>query len=1343
MAAQSLIDGQCDLALAGGVSIGFPQKVGYLYSEGMIFSPDGHCRPFDARAKGIRGASGAGIVVLKRLADALRDRDSIRAVIRGGATNNDGAGKIGFTAPSIDGQAEAIQMAHVRAGVDPGTITFIEAHGTGTPLGDPIEIAALSQVFRAGTARRGYCGIGSVKSNIGHLDVAAGVAGLIKTILSLQHRMLPASLNFQELNPEIDFSDSPFFVCNRLAEWKSDGTPRRAGVSSFGIGGTNAHVVLEEAPPRAPSVVGRSAQLLVLSARSEAALSTACENLAQHLQQHPEASIGDVAATLQFGRKRFDHRRTVVCHTAEGAIAGLRRRSAAQAASRTSPQRAPVVFLFSGQGSQYAGMGGELYRTDPTFREELDRCADGLTARLGTDIRPLILTRGAEGVESSIDQTRLAQPSLFAVEYALARTWMRWGVQPSAMLGHSIGAFAAACIAGVMSLEDGLTLVAERGRLMQLQPRGSMLAVPLARAELMPLLDRELSLAAVNAPRLCVVSGPTAAIEGFSTRLAGQGIECRPLHTSHAFHSAMMDPALAPFTAACDGIQMNAPQIPFVSDLTGTWVDPVEVTRPEYWARHLRSTIRFADGLLEIDKTPGVILLEVGPGKTLATLARQTLGASGGRRILSSLPHPAEPAPHYEVMLESLGQLWCAGVEIDWNGLHRGESPMRQSLPTYPFERKRYFVEPTHDAGRGPAPRPARAELSDWFLIPSWKRGRSSTDSGRVLPPSDGALWLIFRDTAGVGNAMAERLGAAGHQCATVEPGPEYAARAGHYAVRPGVQEDYDQVIADLAARNSPPARIVHLWSVTNTQCDPTPEEAKERGYTSLICLARALGRANIDAAVALSVVSNGIQRVLGEEPIQPDKALVLGPCRTLPHELPTVVCQSIDITLASDRDDLVRNLLYDAGPGAQAGLFAYRAGYRWSEAFESISLGRPDGSPSRLRPGGVYVITGGLGALGIVVARFLADTVGAKLVLTSRSGLPPRTEWVRALAEDRGDSPTARRIRAVQELEALGAEVLVVEADAGDRGAMERAATASRARFGTIHGVFHAAGMPGGTVLLLHSKEDAEAVLAPKVQGTRIADSVFAGPDLDFLILFSSIAALRGFVGSTDYTAANSFLDAYANTKAGSGRRPTVLSINWDSWSEVGMAVDFAFVRKDVGTEQASTDLLADSIGPKDGIEVLRRLLTTDLSQVAVIPRGQARLAELFAAKPLSLADHSGGITNQATPAISHYARPEMEQEFVAAETDTEKLVAGFWCDLLGLAQVGIDDNFFALGGHSLVAVSLLVRIERECQVRLPLRTIFEAPTVRELAQRVEAVVWATTSAASASVAGHEKILI
>ncbi|GJL50632.1 MAG: hypothetical protein NPIRA01_18590 [Nitrospirales bacterium] len=711
-ACQSLLHYESDLTLAGGVCVTFPQERGYFHQEGGMLSPDGSCRPFDAKAHGTVFSSGIGVVVLRRLEDALADGDQIEAVIKGFALNNDGSNKVSFGAPSVDGQAEVIARAQALAGIHPETISYIEAHGTGTPLGDPIEIAGLTKAFRAKTRGTQFCGIGSVKSNIGHLDSAAGVAGLIKTVLALKHRKLPPNLHYQNPNPQIDFPKSPFYVVDTLREWKAGNTPRRAGVSSFGVGGTNAHVVLEEAPSSRQSSQTRPFQLLLISAKTETALDISTKRLARFLKEEPAVNLGDVAFSLQNGRTDFQHRRFLVCGDAKEGSDLLETAQGKHVVTRSVRGSDPsIVFMFPGQGAQHVHMGHDLYKHEPVFRENLDRCTEILRMHLDLDLRSLLFPSENTVDEAThyLKQTVYTQPALFAIEYALAQVWLNWGIKPEAMIGHSVGEYVAACLAGVFSLEDALQLLACRAKLMHGQPAGGMLAVRLSQEQVESYLDEEISLAVLNSPMLSVLSGPTERIDDLHAQLEERGITASRLHTSHAYHSKMMDPIVGPFADTVKHIRRHCPTIPIISSLTGSWITNEHVQDPVYWAHQLRFAVQFSPGILELQKQPGRVFLEVGPGKTLSTLVMQHPNPQAKQTVISSLSHVSERQSNTLSMLTALGHLWTIGAEIDWGNFYADEQRNRLTLPTYPFERKRFWMAP-------PSLLPSRSSLKTGTL---------------------------------------------------------------------------------------------------------------------------------------------------------------------------------------------------------------------------------------------------------------------------------------------------------------------------------------------------------------------------------------------------------------------------------------------------------------------------------------------------------------------------------------------------------------------------------------------------------------------------------------------------
>jgi len=1278
MACQALNRGECDMALAGGVSVTFPQHSGYLYQEGMILSQDGRCRPFDRDARGTRPGAGAGIVVLKRLTDAIADRDTIHAIIRGAALNNDGADKAGYTAPSVDGQVEVISMAHGLAGIDPRTIGYVEAHGTGTPLGDPIEIAALTAAFRATNDDVGYCRLGSLKANLGHLDTAAGVAGLIKTVLVLKHGYLPPLCHFQNANPQLELERSPFHASGKGEVWASSVAPRRAGVSSFGIGGTNAHAVLEEAPPLEARDNDGAEQLIVLSARTETALQVASADLADFLEREDAGSLADVAWTLQVGRAHHPYRRALVARSPSEAVEALRRSGITS--TKHEGEARPVAFLFSGQGSQHPDMGAELYRGEPVYRAAVDRCAELLVPHLGLDLRSVLFGDASSDV---LRQTSIAQPALFATAHALAQLWHSWGVTPCAMMGHSIGEYIAAERAGVMSLEDALAVVATRGRLMQALPPGGMAAVQLSADELRAHLSDSVTIAAINAPRMCTISGELAALAEIVQRLQALGVETRILHTSHAFHSSMMDPALAEFQDALARVSLHEPQIPYISNLTGTWITPEQATSPSYYAAHLRQTVQFEPGLRVLSAETGAFFLELGPGNNLTTFVQLALGPISAARAAPSLPHPQSPRAQRATMLEAAGRIWASGAKLDWDGLRGDRKLYRVPLPTYPFERQRYFVEAGSETPVATADTTVRA------FAPSWKL------ASQTEPMAFDGGWLLVGGSVAMGQAVADAFEAAGMRVLRIE-GQSASGRA------------FEAAIRTLAKGTKDLAGVVILPG----------ESAGSPGYDELVAVAHWLDTWGRSEPLPVIVPTLRAQSVL-DEPADPAAQLCLGPVLVLPTELQGLIMRTVDLDFGSTGPDLAglaRAIALEAQQGDREPVAARRFGQRFVRRFDPVVLPPACEALGRLRPGGTYLITGGLGGIGLALASWLGQTVGARLLLTARTPLPPRETW-RAVA-DRPDASMRdlAAIAAIQEIEAKGGEVLVAAADAGDRDAMAAAISAAQHRWGALSGVIHAAGVPGrGVVAARLNPEDVVATLSPKVDGLRILVELLGDTPLDFVALMSSINAVIGAAGACDYTSANAYLDAFAE---GGGRPQAwrhVVSINWAAWRDVGMAANLAVPPSQRAGWRARQ---AIAIRSTDGVEAFAQVIASDLPRVVIAPFDVPAVHMRFRQGMDILGAREIEVRSEEPPVAERGRSAALASD---SGTAIEQKLFQIWSDLLGIETIGFDDDFFALGGHSLLATRVLSRIDESFGVRLSLRDIFEAPTVRSLANLVQ----------------------
>jgi acyl transferase domain-containing protein/acyl carrier protein len=1331
-ACQNLLSYQCDMALAGGVCIGVPQNAGFLYQEGLILSPDGHCRAFDAKAKGTVGGNGLGIVVLKRLNDAVADGDCIHAVIKGSAINNDGSLKVAYTAPSVDGQKKVIAEAQAIAGVDPDTISYIEAHGTGTVLGDPIEIDALIQVFRASTQRKGFCAIGSVKTNIGHTDSAAGVAGLIKTVLALKHKMIPPSLHFEKPNPNIDFANSPFYVNTSLSKWKKGEYPRRAGVSSFGIGGTNAHLILEEAPILKSSSSSKPWQLLVLSAKTDSALEKATTNLVEHLKQNSELNLADVAYTLQVGRKHFNYRRAVLCRDIDDAVTILETRDPEKILTVYQEHtEQPVVFMFSGQGSQHPNMALETYKTEPAFRKQIDFCSEFLKPYIKSDLRNMLYPSkktAEKAAAQKLKQTTIAQPTLFAIEYALAKLWMEYGIRPKSMVGHSIGEYVAACLSGVFSIEDALVLVTVRGRMMQQLPAAAMLGVPLPPKEIQAFLGKELSIAAINGPSLCVVSGPAHAVGKLQRRLTERGVECRYLHTSHAFHSKMMEPIIGKFTEWVKKINLKPPQIPYLSNVTGTWITASEATDPNYWSKHLCQTIYFDKNLQQLLKEPKQILLEVGPGRTLSTLAMRHPDKTPEQVVFSSLPHPRDKQSDIMFLLTTLSKLWLAGKRIDWPKFYANEQRRRLPLPTYPFEHQRYWVElnkRTNSIQMNQISLSKNTNIADWFYLPLWKQSISPTQSVCGKISDQKYCWLMFVNGSDFDSQLVKRLKEKKQDVITVKIGSKFTKLGnGSYTINPKQHEDYYALIEELGALNKKPDKAIHLWNITRNSQPKLGlrmlNRAQNTGFYSLLYLVQAFDEQGFTHDLQIMVVSNNMHDVTGKETLRPEKATILGAVKVIPQEYPNIACRSIDIAVpkaeSRDKQHFLDVFLAELNTKSSDTVVAYRGNHRWVQYFEPIQLDKSNKKAPRLKKGGVYLITGGLGGIGFVLAKHLAKTVNAKLILTGRSPLPPVGKREKWLATHNADDITSQKIKELQELESMGGEVIVACADVANQQQMQEVIASAEEQFGRINGIIHCAGIADGAMIRRRTREITENVLAPKLKGTIVLDRIFKDTELDLFVLCSSISSVLAPFGQVGYVAANSFLDAYAHYKAANGR--FTVSIDWDAWQKVGMALKTLKQLSKIHTISDYLPELKDAILPSEGIEVFDRILERAWPRIVVST--QDLLGRID--KRINLGFLGQQDESESKEPLSLHSRPNLSTPFVAPRNEVEQIIANLWQKLFGTKDIGIHDSFFDLGGHSLLATQLISRLRKTLGVELSLRSVFEKHTIAKLAELITA---------------------
>lgn len=1174
-ACRSLQLGECEMALAGGVEIRLPLVAGYPYSPGSIFSADGRVRAFDAAANGTVFGAGAGLVLLKPLAAAIADGDTIITVIRGSAVNNDGSDKSAFSAPSPGGQRRAIKSALSDAGVDPATIGYVEAHGTGTSVGDPLELEALSTAYGGAMGRPGRCAISSVKSNVGHLGAAAGVTGFIKAAQCLRTGLLPPVINVDTPNPALDLESGMFRINTELEEWGPvpGAGVRRAGVSSFGIGGTNAHLILEEPPKPAPSSPpARRLQLLPLSARTRPALDEVAGRLGAELASHPQLALADVAYTLSTGRTMHDVRRALVCADTSAA------RELCGAAGRLPSEQAAsdrwATLLFPGQGAQYPGMGRGLYDSDPVFRAVVTQCADHLRERHGLDLLDLLFSV-ADGAAERLARTEFTQPAVFVVEYAMTRALQSWGVEIADMAGHSIGEYVAACVAGVFSLTDALDLVVDRGRLMQALPTGSMLAVPLPEDLLRPLLPPTLDIAAVNSPELTVVAGPDDEIKLFAELVGSLGAVPRPVRTSHAFHSQMMEPILDQFRSRVAEVELRAPTLPFVSNVTGTWITDEEATDPNYWARHLRSCVRFSDALTMLAPRPDRLLFEVGPGRTLTTFAA-SVAAEPAAAAISTMRVAQQTKDDLEVALGALGSYWTRGGVVDWTRHFAAEKRRRVPLPAYPYDRSRYWIDPPARTAAAVAAAPL-ADTSP-FSVPTWNQVASMPLGEVEYEDLTGRIYLVLAPAAAAQlDEAIDRLRAAGARVLVARAGSAFDSGVDHqgatgdsWTVRPGEPEDLVEVVRAAAAvargLRADHVRLVHGWTLGSrpsaiSEAAYAPQWV-ELGFISALVLLQQAARHLDGIPHDLTVVSSGLHQVTGGCVTDPAKSGLVGLLRTAVKEFEGLTAvRGLDLDDQSDSrerdrrretDQLLACLITPTTDedNPYGSFVAIRGGLPWRLSGSELRLDAEDGVPELLIDRGVYLITGGLGGLGLALAEYLGRLVGARVVLMGRTELPIRETWPDLVADAAPKDPTVAKITGIGAAETAGAEVLVVSADVVDRESLVRARQVITQHFGSVDGIFHLAALAGGSMLETRDLDQARAVFRPKVEGAYLLEELFE-PTL--MVLYSSIAAVSGDFGLGDYSAANAVLDAFAQSRwAGGG---DVISINMPPWEEVGMA--------------------------------------------------------------------------------------------------------------------------------------------------------------------------------------------
>jgi acyl transferase domain-containing protein/acyl carrier protein len=1342
LASRALLTGECGMALAGGVSITVSLLGGYIYQEGMIFSPDGHCRSFDARGSGTIFGEGVGVCLLKRVKDAIRDGDHIYAMIKASAVNNDGLSKVDFTAPSVKGQVKVIRTALKLARVEAESIGYVETHGTATNLGDPIEITSLIKAYDS--QKTGYCAIGAVKSNIGHLEAAAGIAGFIKAVLALKHRIIPPSLHFENPNPEIQFEDTPFYVNTGAREWSANGQPRRAAVSSFGIGGTNAHIILEESPTIVRDKLqpnSRKQKLLIISSKTETALVQAGENLGDFLTLNPDIDLTDAAYTLQVGRRAFRHRQILVTDNNSTAAKIFKTKDYSQLRTGTvSKEENRILFMFSGQGAQYVEMGRGLYQDEPIFRREMDRCFEILKTISDHDFKALLYPRHhdpafelTDNQKESVNQTEVTQPLLFAFQYSLAMLLMSWGIQPDAMIGHSIGEYTAACLAGVFSIQDALALVVQRGCLMQSMATGAMAGVSMREDELSAFLEfnDDVALAAVNGVDLCVISGPEQSIAAVTARLQESGKEVRPLHTSHAFHSAMMNPMLSDFREVFKEIEIHDPKIPYMSNLTGKVATLDAIKDPRYWADHLRHTVRFADGLRELMKDEHALFIEIGPGKTLTSFVARHENKKNSHIPLNITRHPKEDISDSSFLINKIGQLWIYGQEIDWSAFHGDEKHNRISMPGYPFEGQKYWIDRSSIKleGIGSNVLARKEDMTDWYYLPIWEQDFLIAKLPLHLPQS--LNWLIFIDDHAVGEQLIEILEQHQQKVFVLRQDSCFQViNQREFTINPHQPEDYDRLMEQLDHLDVLPQKIVHLWNIcssddTGLQLDHF-EASQETGLYCLLNLVKAIGNQGIMHDFTIDVVTDNLVEITDEGVRNVQRASLLGAVKVIPLEYFNITCRCIDILLPSQdqaakhADYLLKEILTEPSDY----LVALRGNYRWVQGYKPIPLEAGDESVINVKEKGNYLITGGLGGIGFTLAQFMAVNKQANLILTHRSSFPSRDQWQRWLTEHDNDHPISKKILGILEMEAAGSQVMVVCADVSDIHQMRDALEIVRQELGPIHGIVHAAGeIDYEGIIQRRTPQMTQRTIVAKIKGTLVLDTLCKNDPLDFVVLCSCIGNVlyKDKFAQVGFVASNEFLEYTATYNSKQTDAPFTITINWADWLEVGMVMGALdkMHNSDPVKFNAAVQAISDfALSPSEGVDVFKRIIQSPFHRIIVSPKDLPRMIRQMNTPPPKTSSQDEDAEE------SHgkfYGRPQLTTLYVEPGNEVEEKLATIFQVVSGIKPVGIYDDFFELGGNSLVAMSAISMIHKQLDIKLPLAELFNRSTVKQLAQYLE----------------------
>ncbi|MCX6318741.1 MAG: SDR family NAD(P)-dependent oxidoreductase [Bacteroidetes bacterium] len=1308
LACKSLWFGEARMALAGGSSVSTQKSRGYIYQEGMINSADGHCRAFDKDASGTVGGEGVGVVVLKKLTDALKDRDHIYCVIKSISVNNDGHRKVGYTAPSVKGQADCIKMAQRLAGINPADIRFVETHGTGTRLGDPVEIRALTEAFGI-KGNPQTCAIGAVKTNIGHLDSAAGVAGFMKAALSLYHNQIPPSLNYTAPNPEINFDEGPFYVNTQLKNIiKSGDKPVRAAVSSFGIGGTNVHAILESPPVAEPGDKGRTYSLITVSAKTEASLEAYLQKLVTHVKQTGDLNTADMAYSLQTGRKQFAYRKSFVVSGIEELLLLANEPGFFSNIVRSADRKPLPVLMCSGAGSQYPNMGRGLYQSEKVFRENMDRGFSLLRNLTGEDYLSIMMPDDADDVR--INQMIHTQPAIFLFGYSLARLILSWGIQPSFLIGHSIGEYVAACIAGIFSFEDALQLVVKRGQLMHTMGAGAMVSVSINESDARNFTNDKITLAAINGPEQVVFSGDESSVEALMEQLSNADISFVKLYASQAGHSVMIDKILDEYELCLKKATINRPIIPVVSNLTGEIIDTNSLLNPEYWLRHMRETVQFSAGitkLLSLGKE--LVFIEAGGGHSLTTLVLQHKGEHLRPKAVNLIRHATRESDHdQQYLLSRTGDLWNMGLTIDWTAFYEGERRYRVPLPGYCFEKN---ILPTEvdpfESGllrSGFTNAGASNELSNWIYYPVWK-----TLPTAALPHNEEkGNYLFFSNDTAFDEKLKASLMANGVRVTEVICGTEYKDDGQDvFTINPVEPSQFERLFTQLKRQGTSFAQVIYAWGI-NAKGDALRLEENNREvnlvFLSMVHIIKIILRDELAGNLRVTILTDSLYRITGHEKIRAEQSLLLGLFNTMPREC-AVSSRIIDLELLPAHEADIRLLAEELKRTSKEPVLAIRNRQRWKMELEKNESDLR-GLSSPVKHKGTYLITGGLGNLGMVLSEWLIRNYKARLIITGRKELP--------YENPKPDPAHLSAMVRLKRLQALSSDIIYISADVADLNSLTVAVDQMYKQVDKIDGIINLAGNIDLNQFELI--EDITAVnvfsvWAPKVIGIRNLFSLFNDRNLDFVWNSSSLASILGGLGYSAYASANAFIDSFT----------MALPEKYSGWKSAGLG-EMLFSEEEINNE---IPLRRIGMVPEEITTFFEWSLS--LEYCPHVFESASDLVERYR-NTYTPAQATQAVLENNTSMVKA-ERPQMQVDYAEPESPTEVTIAAMVADFFALEKVGVDDNFFELGGDSLKAMILLKRLKKEFGVNIPLKTFFSLQNIRQIAAEIDEIRWINSS--------------